>query len=202
MNSPVKALLFDLGGVVIDVSFAKAFQDWSASSKLSFAEIQNRFEFDDPFQQFERGEISTLDYFAHLRQRLKLTGNEEQITQGWDAIITGQINETIALIKHARQKLPCYAFSNTNEMHIALLNRHYADVLSTFDQVFLSSHMGMRKPERAAFEFIAQSIDVAVHEILFFDDLAENVTGARQAGLQAVLVRHTDDVRDALATLI
>ena len=198
----VKALLFDLGGVVIDISFVSAFQHWSALSPLSLENMQDRFQFDEIFQRFERGEIDEPKYFERLRKQLQLTGSDDQIKQGWNAIIRGKISETLEVVQQARQKLPCFAFSNTNETHITLLDRNHSNVLNAFDHVFLSSRIGMRKPEQAAFEFIAQSIDVPVHEILFFDDLAENINGAKRAGLQAVLVQNPNNVRDALSPFI
>jgi putative hydrolase of the HAD superfamily len=59
--------------------------------------------------------------------------------------------------------------------------------------------MGLRKPERAAFERVARAIGVAPGRILFFDDTEANVAGARAAGFQAVHVRSPEDVAAALA---
>jgi putative hydrolase of the HAD superfamily len=78
---------------------------------------------------------------------------------------------------------------------------HYAEVLESFRRVFVSSEMGLRKPERAAFEAIASAIGVRLEGILFFDDTRANVDGARALGMPAVLVRSPADVADALAAL-
>ncbi len=67
-----------------------------------------------------------------------------------------------------------------------------------FDRIFASHEIGLRKPEKRAFEHIATVIGVRVGSILFFDDLLENIEGARAAGLEAVQVRGPADVRDAL----
>ena len=58
--------------------------------------------------------------------------------------------------------------------------------------------MGLRKPERASFDYFAREIGVPAARILFFDDTAANVEGARAAGLAAVHVKGPDDVRDAV----
>ena len=58
--------------------------------------------------------------------------------------------------------------------------------------------MGSRKPDRAAFEHVAREIGVPAGRVLFFDDLEENVEGARATGMQAVLVRSPADVAEAL----
>jgi len=104
-------------------------------------------------------------------------------------------------VAQARKHLPCYAFSNTNAEHQRAWNAAYPRIAATFDRVFLSSDIGMRKPEAAAFAHIADTIGVPTAHILFFDDLVENVVGAVAAGLQAVQVRSPADVREALERL-
>ena len=72
---------------------------------------------------------------------------------------------------------------------------------TAFDRVFLSFEMGLRKPERAAFDAIAEAIDTPLSSVLFFDDTIENVEAARAAGLPAVHVQSPVDVRQALAEI-
>ena len=72
------------------------------------------------------------------------------------------------------------------------------DVLRQFEVVFESFTVGLRKPDREAFEFVADSIEVPLGRILFFDDSLENVNGAIGCGMRAVLVRSTEDIRSAL----
>ena len=51
------ALLFDLGGVVIDIDFRRAFSLWQPGSGLSLEEIAKAFKFDLQYQRHERGEM-------------------------------------------------------------------------------------------------------------------------------------------------
>jgi putative hydrolase of the HAD superfamily len=62
----------------------------------------------------------------------------------------------------------------------------------------VSSDLGLRKPDPEAFSVVAQRTGFQVSELLFFDDTPENVDGARTAGIQAVLVESSADVRQAL----
>lgn len=77
----------------------------------------------------------------------------------------------------------------------------YPQLVSAFDRIFASHEIGLRKPERRAFDYICQSLALSPDSILFFDDLAENVQAAQDAGLQAVLVRAPDDVAKALSAI-
>lgn len=195
-----QALLFDLGGVVIDVDFERVFRAWQPLSRLPLAQIRERFRFDLAYQRHERGEIDVAAYCAHLASALDLQAEPAQIAHGWDAIFVGDIAETLAMVRAMRGRLPCHAFSNTNAAHMVAWSRLYPRVVQAFDRIFVSHQIGLRKPERAAFEHVADAIGVAPEAILFFDDLLDNVEGARTAGLQAVHVRSPRDVREALAS--
>jgi HAD superfamily hydrolase (TIGR01549 family) len=197
----ITALLFDLGGVLIDIDFDRALQRWSHSSQLPLVEITRRFSMDEPYRQHELGEIPASDYFAHLRQLLELEASDEEIAHGWNAIFVGEIAATIDCIATAREDLPCYLFSNTNPTHQAYWETAFPAALDSFQQIFVSSEMGLRKPDRAAFEAIAAATGFDLGEILFFDDTEENIIGAKQAGMPAILVNDHTDVENALTNI-
>lgn len=194
----IEGLLFDMGGVVIDVDFDRALRRWSGHSPLPIEEIRRRFTEDAAYRQHERGEIEAAEYFAHLRDVLELVGTDEDIALGWNAIYVGEIRETVNDILAVRDRLPCYALTNTNPTHQVAWMARFPRVVAAFHRVFVSSELGMRKPERAAFHAVADATGISPAALLFFDDAMENIEGARAAGLQAVLVRAPSDVRRAL----
>ena len=193
-----QALLFDLGGVLIDIDFDRALRAWAQHSALPFEAMKSRFKFDAAYERHERGEMVAADYFQHLADTLQLTDSAAEIERGWNAVFIREIEPTLLAVQAARQRLPCCAFSNTNATHMAAWSRQFPRVVQAFDRVFVSHQMGLRKPEPAAFAHIAQAIGVAADATLFFDDLLENVQAAQAAGLQAVWVRGPQDVADAL----
>jgi putative hydrolase of the HAD superfamily len=73
----VRALLFDLGGVVIDFDFGRAFRRWAARAECDPAQLEERFSLDEAYEQHERGEIEASDYFAALRQSLGINISDE-----------------------------------------------------------------------------------------------------------------------------
>jgi FMN phosphatase YigB (HAD superfamily) len=192
------ALLFDMGGVVIDIDFDRAFHAWQPRSKLSFSEIKRTFRFDDLYASHERGEISAARYYDHLSSMLQIERDHDYIATGWSAIYVGEISETIAMLQIARSTLPCYAFTNTNSAHALTWRRLFPAAVACFERVFASHEIGLRKPERSAFDYVARTIGVPARSIVFFDDLAENVQGATDAGFRGVHVRSPQDVRNAL----
>ncbi len=200
-DNAVQALLFDLGGVVMEIDFNLAFAKWSSQASGSFEELTQSFCMDSAYEQHERGEIDAAEYFSHLRCKLNLDGDNESIAAGWNSLFIGEIKSTLDEIKQARKYLPCYAFTNSNPTHQIYWTAHFPNMIASFDHIFVSSEMGMRKPERRAFDKIAQETGVALSSMLFFDDTLENIEGAQSAGLQAVHVRSPADVTNALITL-
>lgn len=197
-SSPIQALLFDLGGVLIEIDFERVFTHWAQYSRLGQDEIRARFSVDTAYQRHERGEMDGVAYFAHLRRRLLLDASDAEIAAGWNAVFVGRIHQTLDLIGQLHGSLPCFCFTNTNRTHQAAWSRDYPELDLLFEQVFVSSELGMRKPERQAFEAVAQRIGVAPSGILFFDDLAQNVEGARAVGMQAVRVTGPADIQRAV----
>jgi HAD superfamily hydrolase (TIGR01509 family) len=195
------ALLFDLGRVVIDFDLNRAFAHWAIHAGCLPEELTRRFTVDDAYRRHERGEIEDTVFFSELRNSLRIDISDEQFLTGWNAIFIEEMPEIEMLLQRAAQRAPLYAFSNTNPSHIAYLTSRFATILSNFQQLFLSSSIGMRKPEAAAFDHVIKSIGVPAHRIVFFDDLVGNIEGARSRGITAVHVRTTADIFDTFAAL-
>jgi len=196
--NPIQALLFDLGGVLIEIDFERVFLNWARYSPLAADEIRARFSVDTAYQRHERGEMDGAAYFAHLRRRLLLDATDAEIVAGWNAVFVGRIHQTLGLIGRLRASLPCFCFTNTNPTHQAAWSRDYPELGALFEEVFVSSELGMRKPEREAFEAVVHRMGFPPSGILFFDDLAQNVEGARTLGMQAVLVTGPADIQRAV----
>lgn len=199
--SQPRVLLFDLGGVLIDIDFDRALRAWQPLSRLSLDELKRRFRHDEAYERHERGEITSAQYFDHAAAQLELDADPARIEAGWNAILVAQIDETLALIRAVRSRIPCHAFTNTNAVHHARYPQMFPAVPACLDSTFTSYQIGSRKPERRAFEHVVQALGVPASSILFFDDALSNVEGARQAGLQAVHVRSPADVAQALGSL-
>jgi FMN phosphatase YigB (HAD superfamily) len=196
------ALLFDLGRVVLDIDFDKAIACWAGHSGCEAARLVERFSSrDEAYRRHESGEISDAEFFASLRASLGIELSDAQFLEGWNAIFAGEMPGIAPLLARAARRLPLYAFSNTNGAHVAHFSHVYADVLGHFRKIFLSSTIGLRKPDAAAYDHVVRAIGAPASRVVFFDDLAENIDGARARGLTAVHVTSPDDVAQALVAL-
>lgn len=198
-GEPVEALLFDLGGVLVEYDWERAFGHWAGRGGTPAERIRERFGVDEAFERYERGEMSDAEFFDALDAKLDAKLTQADLYEGWNRIFIGTIDPTIDLVARIDPRMPMYVFSNTNGAHHSTWARDYADALAPFRRVFTSFEIGRRKPEREAYEQVAAAIGAPRGRILFFDDVIENVEGARAAGMQAVHVQSPADVASAVA---
>ncbi len=195
------ALLFDLGRVVLDIDFGRVMQIWAGHAGCDPDDLAARFIVNDSFRHHETGHIDDAAFFANLRHSLGIGISDAQFLEGWNAIFSGEMPGIAPLLSRAAARLPLYAFSNTNPPHVAHFSKTYADVLGHFREIYLSSSIGLRKPEAAAYHHVVSAIGAPASRIVFFDDSADNIAGARAYGLAAVHVKSSDDVAGALSAL-
>jgi glucose-1-phosphatase len=208
-DSAFDALLFDLGGVVIDIDFRRAIARWAEASSTDaallqprLAGLQARVSGGEVYRRHETGKLTDEAFFDSLRAALEIDIADADLLDGWNAIFVGEIFGISGLLAAAAARLPLYAFSNSNPAHQAYFSRRFASALSHFKQVFVSSDVGLRKPDAEAFQFVIRAINVPAERILFFDDSAANVEGARACGLHAIHVTTHSTVADTLARII
>ncbi len=196
-----EALLFDLGGVLIAIDFDRVIRRWAEFSSVSFEALKPRFDHGHAYQQHERGEIDAATYYESLRKSLGIELTDAQWEDGWNQVFGPEIAPTVALLPQLAERMPLYLFSNTNFTHHQYWSKRHAQALKPFRCQFVSCEMGLRKPEAASFEYVAREIGVPPGKILFFDDTAANIEGARAVGLLAVHVKSPADVRQAVIRL-
>jgi glucose-1-phosphatase len=196
------ALLFDLGNVVFEIDFDRAYARWAHHASCDAAALRGRFSHDAAYQRHEIGAIGHAEYFESLRASLQIGISDAQFLDGWNAIFMGEVPGISAALAQAAARLPVYAFSNSNPAHEACWSDRYGSAFAHFRKIFVSSTIGLRKPDAAAFRFVVSEIGVPAERIVFFDDSLDNVTGARACGLQAVHVTSQADVARTLAAIL
>lgn len=197
-RQPVEACLFDLGNVLIEVDFERSFAHWGAAAGVAPEVLRARYRTGHDYERHERGELDEAGYFDTLRRDLGIALDDDAMRAGWNALLCGEVIGIRGLVDALDPAMPRYVFSNSNAAHQARWAADHRELLARFATVFVSSDIGHRKPQAQAFLHVAGRIGVAPSRILFFDDNADNVAGARAVGMQAVRVRSVADVAAAL----
>ena len=194
----IDALLFDFGGVIVDIDFGRAVAAWAQAAGVAPQSLAPRFTYDACYEALEVGEIDGATYFGALRETLSVALSDAQLLEGWNAIFGEPLSGIERLLSALAPRLPLYVFSNTNPMHRDYWTARYRETLRPFSAIFCSCDLGVRKPAPDAFRCVAERIGVAHARIGFFDDLAENAEGACKAGLAGFQVASVADMRRTL----
>ncbi len=195
------ALLLDFGGVLVSIDFNRAFASWAASAGVAESFIAERFKFDAAYAAHETAEIDTAQYFEALRRTLGISLSDQAFLVGWNSIFLDVLPGMSDLLTSLAEIRPLYLFSNTNAVHHAYWSRRYKTLLAPFSGIYCSHELGVRKPGVEAFQRVARNAGYAASRVVFFDDLEQNVIGARAAGLTAFCVTSAPDIQRALKAL-
>jgi putative hydrolase of the HAD superfamily len=198
----IGAILFDLGNVLIDIDFYRCARLWSDHAGIPAHVLASRFRIDDAYKAFECGKLDARAFYEALRRQLEISLPDDIMREGWNAIIRDEKPGIRDCLEQLARRYPLYVLTNTNPEHENIWAEKHQDLLSYFEKIFVSSHMGYRKPDTAAYLHVSQSIGVPCSEILFFDDADENVEGARKAGMQAIRVDQDDTVSQCLRPIL
>ena len=191
----IKAVIFDLGGVLIDIDYQKTIDAFIALGVENASDLYNQFDQKMLFDEYEKGEVSG-DYFISQIEPLTNPGVEKnKIIKAWNALIGEFPQEKLAFIDKIQSKIPCYLLSNTNDIH---LKKVYANSNSDFESLFRKcyySHLiGKRKPDTATFQWVVEQIQLKASEILFIDDSPQHIKGAKDIGLQTIHYKNKEDL--------
>lgn len=183
-----KALIFDLGKVVFDLSFDRVFQYWANASTGQYDELKGKFWFDDSFNKFEKAEITPKEFRAAISERLGLTLTDQMFDAGWCDLYLDTYPGIDSLLASLKERYQLVALTNTNSIHSTIWKAKYASTLRYFQKVFSSHELKERKPDAQAYQLVLDYLQVKPAEVVFLDDNLDNVKGADQLGIKAILV--------------
>jgi FMN phosphatase YigB (HAD superfamily) len=160
MSAQLDALVFDLGGVLVEIDFRRVIAHWARAAKVAEERVAARFGPDEAYCAHERGELSEAEYFASLRKSLAIDLSDEQFLAGWNAVFGDPIPGMEPIVRALADRFPLYAFSNTNKAHYAFWEPRYRALLAPFREILCSCDLGCRKPDPDAFLRVASRIGV------------------------------------------
>ena len=203
----VKAIVFDLGGVLIDLSFddcVRAFVDI-----LGFGRIYELLDLSHQkgiYGDMEAGLVTADEFRAEVLRGSRPGAVPADVDRCMAALLTGMDPAKVPLLERLAQKYAVYGLTNNNEISVARMHEIYEenglDWQKVFRKEFLSCRMKLMKPSREIFEAAAAEIGFPPEEILFVDDSQKNVDGAIAAGWQSVLYVQGTDLGACIANYL
>ena len=193
-----KAIIFDLGKVIFDLSFEQTFEHWAKTSKKPIKDIRARYMFDETYENFERGDISEEQFRSETKEKLGLTMSDVQFDEGWNNLYKPVYEGIETYLKELKTKFKIVALTNTNVIHHRVWSEKYESTLSLFEEVFCSHLLKCRKPEKEAYQHVLNRINSSSNEVIFLDDNLDNIEGAKKIGIKAILVENQEKMRHDL----
>jgi putative hydrolase of the HAD superfamily len=198
-----KNLIFDLGGVILDLSVAHTLQSFSELSGIPTQKVQEIFDTAPGFNEYERGEMDDTAFRDYIREVYRVNATDQQIDTSWNAMLRGLPIAKLNLLKELKKKYTVYLLSNTNEIHLSYINQIMLPRVARensldafFHKAYYSHRMLKRKPEPEIFKQVLEENGLVAGETLFLDDNALNVTGAEGVGIKTVHVTSPDLILD------
>jgi putative hydrolase of the HAD superfamily len=179
-----KAIIFDLGRVLIDFDFKRGYQALEGMCPYRAAEIPGRLATCDLVERFETGLIEPRDFVAEMSAVLDLKIDYDRFCRIWSSIFTGTlVPENLLAGLAARYRL--MLLSNTNAIHFEGLRASHP-MLRHFHDLVLSYEVKAMKPRPEIFQAAIARAGCRAEECFYTDDVAAFVTAARNLGIDAV----------------
>lgn len=205
--SEIKNIIFDLGGVIINLDIPKTIAEFNKLSVVPFESIYTQLQQSPIFDLFDKGQISETDFFKELKKYLKEDVTDTQMIDAWNAMLLDFPIHRLQLLNSLKSKYRIFLLSNTNETHITQLEsdlhkeHRYKNLEPFFEKVYYSCRIGMRKPDSDIFKFVLNQNKLNAHETIFIDDSPQHIKGALNTGIQSYLLPRDKDVSDLISEL-
>ncbi len=180
----IRTIIFDMGKVLIPFDFSRGYKALEAYSPLTAEEIPQELSKTDLVIRLESGRIEPRDFFDELRATLKADLTYEEFCRIWSCIFLPHTLIPEGFIVQLRRRYRVMVLSNTNAIHVEMLNESYS-ILKQFDHLIFSHVVGAMKPEPKIYQAALDNANCPPSECFFTDDIPAYVEGARKAGIHA-----------------
>lgn len=190
----IKNLLFELGGVIMNLDRDRCVRAFEALGMRDADEFLGVYGQKGAFLALERGDIDADEFRREIRPLFDREVTDEEIDSAFNQFLTGIPQERLRALRQLRKRYGVYLLSNTNPI---MMNGFIAEqfrqeegmeMKDYFDGVVASYVAKCYKPDREIFDYACEKCGIKPEETLFFDDSQANVDAARALGFYAELV--------------
>ena len=211
----IKNLIFDLGGVLLNIDFKKTFDAFAALGIVGAHEMHDRPDVLQLFLDLEVGAVDEAGFLERFRNLVHFEGGPRfHGDDSWRTDIVNAFNELlldfpaerIRLVQELGKEYRTFLLSNTNEIHARCYNQRLKDNFGIQDldhlmeKAFYSHELKCRKPDPQIYLKALELAGIKAEESIFFDDNEENVRVAEEVGIRGVLVSEAFTVNDFFKT--
>ena len=189
----IKAVIFDLGKVIVPFDFKRGYTRMSQLSGIPAAEIPGRIAPTGLIDRFESGAIEPHDFVREISEQLNLETSYENFCDIWSSVFLPETLLPEPMVAGIARNYRLLLLSNTNAIHFEMLRRRYP-LLRHFHSFVLSYEVGAMKPLPAMYRRAIEEAQCCPEECFFTDDLAINVEAALTHGIDAVQFESAEQI--------
>lgn len=188
--SEIKNVVFDLGGVLMNLDYDKTIQAFKDLGYTDFEKMYTQFKANNVFDNLETGHIAEPAFYDYMFEAGSGNISKEQVTAAWNAMLLDFREPSVDFLRELNQTHRLFLLSNTNAIHKAAFDRNFnaqtglASLDLFFSKAYYSHLVGMRKPNEDIFRFVLEDAGIVATETLFVDDLYANITTAHAVGFK------------------
>lgn len=196
----IKNIIFDLGGVLIDIDYHKTARAFKKLGAQNFDEQYSQAGADKLFEALETGIITDDEFLKRMQKYCHPSTSYQQIEDAWNEILLSFRLPSLQFLESIKDKYNIFLLSNTNSIHKKAFYKILENEtgFTSLDHYFIKSYYShlihKRKPYVATYNFVLSDAGIAAAETLFIDDSPVNIEGAREAGLQTHLLLPTEKI--------
>ena len=190
----IKNIIFDLGGVLINLDYDKTAVAFKKLGVENFDDLYTQFNANELFEDIETGKISDQDFYATISKYCSPGTTQQQMETAWNAMLLDIPLRRLQILQQLQLHFDMFLLSNTNEIHEEAFNEilrsqcGFKSMGVFFDKVYYSHRVGMRKPDKEIFQLILDQNSLNPEKTLFIDDSPQHIEGAKKVGLHTLLM--------------
>lgn len=186
----IENILFDLGGVILNIDYEKTISAFKKLGLSNFDEIYSQFKQERLFDDIETGKISADDFTRRIKDLFSKDVNNVDIESAWNAMLLDLPGERLDLLKKSGKNYRIFLLSNTNQIHyneyIKYIEKvHQVDFNGFIEKAYYSHEIGLRKPNQDCFDYVCSQNNLKAENTLFIDDSIQHIEGAKACGINA-----------------
>jgi HAD superfamily hydrolase (TIGR01509 family) len=181
----LRAIIFDIGRVIVRVDVARAMQGLASGSALSPAELWTAIEKDPRWPDWQEGRIAPRDWYLHLNKRLGENLTFEQFTEVWNRALDPTPIHEDAFFEGLSKRYRLALLSNTDPIHVRHMEATYS-FFSFFPIRIYSCSVGASKPNPLIYREALRALKVQAQEAVYIDDIPAYVEAAERLGMAGI----------------
>ncbi len=195
----IKQIAFDLGGVVVALSFESAVRRFERLGLSDARQRLDSFVQKGIFADLECGRITSEEFRAEM---CRLTGREvssQECFEAWMGYVASVPRRNLEAILRLRANgYGVCLLSNTNPFIMQWADSPAFDGMGHpigyyFDRLYLSYECGVMKPSPKIFQIMLEGQSAKAEETLFVDDGTPNIQAAQTLGLHTLCPKDNED---------